>query len=33
MIAAYVWEVFRDRIFRKTNRLEEDAGLADGGYR
>jgi hypothetical protein len=33
MIAAYVWEVFRDRIFRRPNRLEEDAGLADGGYR
>ena len=33
MITAYVWEVFRDRMFRKTNRLEEDAGLADGGYR
>lgn len=33
MIAAYLWEVFRDRIFRRTNRLEEAAGLADGGYR
>ncbi|ORV52892.1 hypothetical protein AWC05_23490 [Mycobacterium florentinum] len=33
MIAAYVWEVFRDRIFGKTNRLEAQAGLADGGYR
>ena len=33
MITAYIWEVIRDRIFRKTNRLEEEAGLADGGYR
>jgi hypothetical protein len=33
MITAYVWEVFRDKMFRKKNRLEEDAGLADGGYR
>jgi hypothetical protein len=33
MITAYVWEVFRDRVFGKTNRLEEQAGLADGGYR
>lgn len=33
MIAAYLWEAFRDRVFRKTNRLEADAGLADGGYR
>jgi hypothetical protein len=22
----------RDRVFRKTNRLEAQAGLADGGY-
>jgi hypothetical protein len=33
MITAYLWEAFRDIVFRKTNRLEEDAGLADGGYR
>jgi hypothetical protein len=33
MITAYLWEAFRDKAFRKTNRLEEDAGLADGGYR
>jgi hypothetical protein len=33
MITAYVWEVLRDRVFRKTNRLEEAAGLSDGGYR
>jgi hypothetical protein len=32
MIAAYVWEVFRDMVFGKTNRLEENAGLSDGGY-
>jgi hypothetical protein len=32
MIAAYIWEVFRERVFGKTNRLEEDAGLSDGGY-
>ncbi|CQD04577.1 hypothetical protein BN1232_00714 [Mycobacterium lentiflavum] len=33
MIVAYLWEVARDRLFGKTNRLEEQAGLADGGYR
>ncbi|SPM33248.1 hypothetical protein BN1232_00714 [Mycobacterium rhizamassiliense] len=33
MIAAYLWEVFRDKGLRQTNRLEEEAGLADGGYR
>lgn len=33
MITAYVWEVIRDKVFGKTNRLEEDAGLSDGGYR
>jgi hypothetical protein len=32
MITAYLWEVVRDRLFGKTNRLEADAGLADGGY-
>jgi hypothetical protein len=33
MITAYLWEVVRDKVFGKTNRLEADAGLADGGYR
>lgn len=33
MITAYLWETLRDRIFGKTNRLEAQAGLADGGYR
>ncbi|OBA63815.1 hypothetical protein A5647_04040 [Mycobacterium sp. 1100029.7] len=33
MIVAYIWEVLRDRVFGKTNRLEAQAGLADGGYR
>ncbi|MCV7028430.1 hypothetical protein [Mycobacterium sherrisii] len=33
MITAYLWEVLRDRVFGKTNRLECQAGLADGGYR
>jgi hypothetical protein len=32
MIVAYLWEVLRDRAFGKTNRLEAEAGLADGGY-
>jgi hypothetical protein len=32
MIAAYIWEVLRDKAFGKTNRLERDAGLSDGGY-
>ena len=32
MIAAYGWEAIREVVFRKTNRLEEDAGLRDGGY-
>ncbi len=32
MITAYIWEVIRDRLFGKTNRLEAQAGLADGGY-
>ena len=32
MITAYIWEVVRDKIFGKTNRLETDAGLSDGGY-
>jgi hypothetical protein len=33
MIRDYGRELFRERIFRKTNRIEEDAGLSDGGYR
>jgi hypothetical protein len=33
MITAYLWEVIRNKVFGKTNRLEEDAGLSDGGYR
>jgi hypothetical protein len=33
MLRDYGWELFREKVFRKTNRLEEDAGLADGGYR
>ena len=33
MIAAYLWEVMRDKAFGKTNRLEADAGRSDGGYR
>ena len=32
MVADYGWEMLRERVFRKTNRLEEDAGLSDGGY-
>ncbi len=33
MITDYGWEVIREKVFGKTNRLEDDAGLADGGYR
>lgn len=33
MIAAYGRELVRERVFRKTNRIEADAGLSDGGYR
>jgi len=33
MLRDYGWELVREKVFRKTNRLEEDAGLADGGYR
>ena len=28
----YGWELFRENVLGKTNRLEEDAGLSDGGY-
>jgi hypothetical protein len=33
MLTDYGWELLRERVFRKINRLEEDAGLSDGGYR
>jgi hypothetical protein len=33
MLTHYAWELLREGAFRKTNRLEEDAGLSDGGYR
>jgi len=33
MITAYLWEVIRDKVFGKMNRLEADAGLSDGGYK
>jgi len=33
MLGGYGWELARELVFRKTNRLEEDAGLSDGGYR
>jgi hypothetical protein len=33
MLRDYGWELIRERAWGKTNRLEEDAGLADGGYR
>ena len=33
MLRCYSWELLRELVFRKTNRLEEDAGLSDGGYR
>ena len=33
MLRDYGWELVRERAFGKTNRLEDDAGLADGGYR
>ncbi|WP_431196001.1 hypothetical protein [Mycobacterium camsae] len=32
MLRAYGWELLRELILRKTNRLELDAGLRDGGY-
>ena len=32
MLRDYSWEIFRERVFRRTNRLEADAGLSDGGY-
>ncbi|OBI58519.1 hypothetical protein [Mycobacterium sp. E796] len=33
MLGGYGWELVRELAFGKTNRLEEDAGLSDGGYR
>lgn len=33
MLGAYGWELVRELAFGATNRLEEDAGLSDGGYR
>lgn len=32
MLRDYGWEVIRERVFNKPNRLEEEAGLSDGGY-
>jgi hypothetical protein len=32
MLRDYSWEIVRERVFGRTNRLEEDAGLSDGGY-
>jgi hypothetical protein len=33
MLRDYGWELIREWVFGKRNRLEEDAGLSDGGYR
>jgi hypothetical protein len=33
MLAGYGRELFRELVFGAVNRFEEDAGLADGGYR
>jgi hypothetical protein len=32
MLRDYSWEVIRERVFGKANRIEECAGLSDGGY-
>jgi len=32
MLRDYSWEIIRERAFGRTNRLEADAGLSDGGY-
>jgi len=32
MVRDYSWEMVRERVFGKANRLEADAGLSDGGY-
>src|SRR6201998_2163872 len=33
MLRDYSWELVRELVFRKPNRLEEDAAPSDGGYR
>jgi hypothetical protein len=33
MLRDYGWELFRELVFGMANRLEEEAGLSDGGYR
>ncbi|ORA78521.1 hypothetical protein K3U93_02600 [Mycobacterium malmoense] len=33
MLGGYGWELVRELVFGKANRLEEDAGLSDGGYK
>jgi hypothetical protein len=33
MLRDYGWELVRESVFGATNRLEEDAGLSDGGYK
>ena len=33
MLRDYSWQLIREWVLGKTNRLEEDAGLSDGGYR
>ena len=33
MLRDYGWELVREMVFGEANRLEEDAGLFDGGYR
>jgi hypothetical protein len=33
MLRDYGWELVRELVFGATNRLEEDAGLSDGGYK
>jgi hypothetical protein len=32
MLRDYGWEIIRERVFGRTNRLEVEAGLSDGGY-
>jgi hypothetical protein len=33
MLRDYGWELIRERVLGRSNRLEEAAGLSDGGYR
>lgn len=33
MLRDYAWELVRESVLGATNRLEEEAGLSDGGYR